>query len=327
LSFNQKSIQGILSYLSQRGSQLSHFLNRPQVKKWVRRLISIAWILLLGFILWGGWKFRDEIIPNLRHANITSLFVGMVFLFLAFVSAICGWIMILNKLTTGIKPWTHIYIYCATIASRRAPGTVWYIGGRISLYQNWGVSPVKTSVASTIEIILSLISGGMISLVLLPFGLKLPDGVIALFFLGSLAGIALLHPNILGSILRKIKHPLDQPLSMWNTVSWLIPYIFTWISGGLMFYHIIIAFYPLSVSYLPYIIGAWASAGVGGLLTIFLPSSFGVTDITLTVFLAAIMPMPMAVLIAVINRLLSAMFEVILSAIFYFFLKDLKPDH
>lgn len=321
-----KSIRSFLSYLYQQGSHLSIILNEDQSKKRIRRIISICWILLLGFILWGGWKFKDVIILNLRHTNFTLLFIAISSYFIVFIVAICGWIMILNKFTSNIKLWTHIYIYCATIASRRAPGTVWYIGGRISLYQRWGVSPVKTSVASTIEIILAMISGGIISLVLLPFGLRLPNYVIIFFILGIILGMSLLHPHILKNILRYLKRPFDQPLNFWNTVSWLFPYLLTWIAGGITVYLIIIAFNPLNISYLPYIIGSWACAGVGGFLTFLLPSSFGVTDITLSVFLANIMPAPTAVLIVIVNRLITSLFEVVLSAFFYFFLKDLQPS-
>lgn len=292
-----------------------------QNKKWTRRLMTILWILLVGFILWGMWKYRLQIIPYLQHANYFNLVITSIFYVIAIAFACFGWITVIRPFTPDLKPWKHIYIYCATLASRRLPGTIWYIGGRLTLYKQLGISQLSISIASTIEIVISIVSGCIVSLALFPFGLKLSGPVMGLMGLGILLGLIAVHPKILERLFNKLGRPLSQKINYKDTLIWLIAYSGSWITGGLMFYFLINTFQPLLLDKLMFVLVSWSTSGVAGLLTIFLPSSFGVTDLSLSAFTATLLPLPMAVVIAIINRIFISLIEVILSAIFYFFLK------
>jgi len=65
------------------------------------------------------------------------------------------------------------------------------------------------------------------------------------------------------------------------------------------------------------IIGAWALSGAAGILTLFLPSSFGMTEVALTILLSQIMPLSLAGTVSIITRLLSVLFELIVAMIFF----------
>ena len=90
-----------------------------------------------------------------------------------------------------------------------------------------------------------------------------------------------------------------------------------WIAGGLMVAEIVSAFRPLASSEIIYVTGAWALSGAAGLMTFFLPSTFGVPELTLAALLSTMMPLPMAGFITIITKLTNLLFEVALSAVCY----------
>jgi hypothetical protein len=94
-----------------------------------------------------------------------------------------------------------------------------------------------------------------------------------------------------------------------------------WLMGGIMLAQIVGAFSVIGPQQLVYFIGAWSIAGAGGMLTVLLPSSFGVTELALTFFLSRMLPLPLAATVAVLTRILTTLGEIALSIASYFFLK------
>lgn len=300
---------------------LRKYLKTLRQEKWIQRVFLASYALLFGFIFFGIWKYRQQIIPYLDHANYFSLVITATFYTIAIACACAGWITVARLFAPDVNSWKHIYIYNTTLASRRLPGTIWYIGGRIAFYDRLGISKVGITIASTIEIIVSIVSGCIVSLILLSFRLKLQGPTVILMIIGALAGLVLLHPAILSLLLTRLGHPLSQKIRFRDTLTWMVAYSSSWLTGGLMFFFLVNTFKPLGLENILYILGSWSISGVGGLLTIFLPSSFGVTDISLTAFASALVPLPMAIVIALINRFFNSIIEVIISVFFYYVLK------
>ena len=94
-----------------------------------------------------------------------------------------------------------------------------------------------------------------------------------------------------------------------------------WIFGGLMLFELMTSLSLAKPSEMPFIIGAWTIAGTAGLLTFFLPSAFGATELALAFLLSQLLPFPVAGVIAIIMRLLTLFFELIISMISYPFLR------
>ena len=301
------------------------FLNEPLVQKWSRKVITIVWVLLLGLILVGAWKYRASIEPLIKSANYSYFLISAIFFLLSIGFAVISWSFIMRQFAPTLKTWTHVYIFCTSLAARRLPGTIWYIGGRLSLYKHWGISSIKTSIASTIEIIVNLISGSITGLFFIIIGVKLSLPLVILLMICLGFGLIFLHPQFLTRLLIKLHHPLEDPLSFKVILTWIVPYMLNWISGGLIYYFIISAFSPLNFKTLFFILGAWAVSGVASILTTFLPSSFGVAEITMAAFISTLMPLPLAFGIAITFRFFTAIIEVILSFVFFHFFKDYTP--
>jgi uncharacterized membrane protein YbhN (UPF0104 family) len=286
-----------------------------------RLLIALVWVLALSLLAWLAWRSRDTLILYLAGANYWRLLLALPFYLGTIVASVIGWSFIMRLFERPVSLWTHFRIYCATLAARRLPGTIWYVGGRLVLYHQLGLSRKAVSVASAVELFVTAIAGIAVGLLSLSLGLSLPAHIIVLLLAGAIGGSLCLHPAVLGAVMRWLKRPLVRTVAVMDILTWMLAYSVAWLMGGLMLGQIISAFWPLEGRQLVLVIGAWALSGTGGLLTIFLPSSFGVTELALTFFFARLMPLPLAVTVAVLARILTTLAEVILSIGSYAFLR------
>jgi glycosyltransferase 2 family protein len=302
-------------------TRLQEFIQKQKPRKSrliIRIVVVFIWAVCLGLVLWGGWKSRTILLPYLINANYFR-FIGVFIAYLgSLLAAIIGWSAIMHSFHRGISWWKNTQIYCLTLAARRLPGTFWYVGGRLVIYKQLGVPRKVTAVASSIEFIVSLISGAILGMIiLLSSGNSLPIQIVIAIVIGSLIGIMILHPSVLRTILNRDGNKLVQTIRLQNFLVWFLANIIMWVLGGLMIGQILLAFQPHATINILFIVGAWTLSGTAGLLTFFLPSSFGVTEVTLAVLLSQIMPLPLAGAIAILTRLVTILFEVILSAAFY----------
>jgi hypothetical protein len=88
-------------------------------------------------------------------------------------------------------------------------------------------------------------------------------------------------------------------------------YVATWLFGGFVFYLLINSIFPLSISYLPAMIGIWSISAVAGSVTMFVPSGLGVREVALSVMLDQYLPFSIAVVVAVVYRVFLTINEVI----------------
>ncbi|HUF37326.1 MAG TPA: hypothetical protein VMN57_02275 [Anaerolineales bacterium] len=304
------------SKLVNRLDQLTRVNSRPIViAMWLLTAIFFGWIL---FENWG------QIRRYLADPNPWSMIGTAVGYGLSIVTAMFGWSLIMGALAPGIRRSAHNRIYALTLVARRLPGSLWYVGGRLVLYRKLDVPGSFTAFASGLELTVIVITGLILGLVLLP-----QRGVSDVLVLG-LIGIGLgilfvsLSPRTIKwlSIRRGVE--LTGPIK-WHVLLGVIgAYLATWIAGGILVFSVIGIFVDLDREAFPYVLGSWGLAGALGSLTIFLPTTFGVAEISLSLLLSGIMPLPLAGIVAIMTRLLTTIYDFILAAVFYVFIRD--PD-
>jgi fatty acid desaturase len=124
-------------------------------------------------------------------------------------------------------------------------------------------------------------------------------------------GALLVQPRSSRWLLQKVGKVEAPQLRYSQLMFWLFFYIIAWIGSGLIFYLLAYAFTGLGSEHLPYAIGAWALVGALSTLVFFLPSNFGFTEIGLTLLMAAVMPMPVAVVLALTVRVTLTAFDLL----------------
>jgi hypothetical protein len=281
---------------------------------WLKLAVGIFWALGISLLLWLAWRFRDDILPYLANVEPWG-FVRAFGWYLASLAAIvAGWVALMRHFAPGVSWRTHVRIYCVTLATRRLPGTLWYIGGRLVLYRREGISRALISIASSVEYAVIIVSGALVGLVLLPAAAGIPGATAGALVLAGL--MVLFSPRLVAWLARRIGRPLPVAIRLHDVLGWLLALVVMWLCGGMMLFEIIRSFAPLPFDRVVYVIGAWALAGTLGALTFALPSSFGVGDISLAFLLARIMPPAAAGTIAVATRFLGLIFELVPAAVF-----------
>lgn len=294
-------------------------------------LVSIA---LTGLSVWVMYRLVANNLEELRSIQNTLRLGPLIITFFVFCAGMVfgslAWGIIMNDLTRRMPLRQHAIIWAVTHAARRIPGSIWYIVGRVAWYDRMGISKSVTTFANVIETIMQLLSGMIVSLLLMPFVTKIETAQIWLFIGGIVISAVILHPRIIRLILHKFgQDEYNDTLSYKRILIWLLCYIPIWGIGGLLLYLTLTALTPLPLSLLPVCIGAWSIAGVGGMLIILLPSGLGVAEATLSLLLSAHVSPGLAVTGAILLRILMTGFEFLFAGIVYILRKPLglrEPD-
>lgn len=301
--------------------------NRKSYSKYIKILLGIVWLLLFAIIVNGAWTYKLQLWNYFRQANYLYFLSCGIWYLMALGCAALNWIIIIRSFDRRVNWWTHLRIYLTTLAARRLPGTLWYIGGRVYLYRQLGISWITISVASGIEMVLEIVLGVILGLLLLPFGLKLPPSEwIPLSIIGLIGSLAL-HPKILTRLMQRIGKTLPIGIKASQSIYWFLTYMGLKLASGMMITQMIQAFQPITYTQTIIVIGAWAVASAAGTLTVFLPSSFGFTELTFTALLSTFIPITLSATIAILIRLLTTLAEMIVGGLFYLILKNSSDLH
>jgi hypothetical protein len=112
-----------------------------------------------------------------------------------------------------------------------------------------------------------------------------------------------IHPRLLEKLWRRVRPEIPLERLRWqDTITWLAYYILTWVVGAMVLFSLLNLLYPVPFSELITVIGIWSLAGsisLAGALTI---SIIGVREISLTLLLTILVPAPIALLVAILIR-------------------------
>jgi hypothetical protein len=197
--------------------------------------------------------------------------------------------------------------------ARRLPGVAWDIATRVVMYDYAGVSKAVVSVASVLELLLIALSGVLFYLALMPFtasdvsrwGSWPPIAAVVL-------GIVLTHPRVVTYAVRKVKKDaLPVSLRYQDTLLWLFLYLCTWIISGFMLYATVRVVYPLPTAHLLQLLADWTLAGVLTSFVTFVPTALALKEVTLTLLLSRYMPEYIAMVAAILTRLLTVAYSIL----------------
>ena len=216
----------------------------------------------------------------------------------------------MNALGGKVHFQKHFRFFCISNLAKRLPGTVWYIPWRGNMYKAMGISPRLVSVASGIELAVTVISGAMVCLI---FAIPLLNNFKAGLWIGIILiiiSLAVLHPAVIQKISRLLKIELSN-CNYKDILTWIFIYFVFWIISGTLLFFVVNIFYPVPSSQLGFLIGAWTLTGVLSYSLLLLPSNFGFTEISLSLLLSIIIPSPIAVITAVGLRVLLLLYELL----------------
>lgn len=309
--------------------------NGDAAKKNVGRRLATLFMAVVAAGVLGMLVWRER--AALQQIDLRSVWPAVIagqVLFLgglALAACIWGWIM--RAMGSRVAFRRHLNIYATTYLARLLPGTVWYVVGRGVLYQNEGEPARLSTVASGAEMLLTMLAGALVAvtsgaLLLTQGGMpmlgegggSLESGSLWSAFLvvaivAVFAGLAL-RPAAQRWLLLRLRLYDTPPLRPGDAARWMALFAVNWLVGAAILYMnsraLLGAGETLSILW---ILFSWSLVGTLSTFVFFLPSNFGLSEIGLSLLLTAVMPSSVAVLAAVMTRILQILYAAIGCAI------------
>jgi hypothetical protein len=264
------------------------------------------------------------------NALLQMLLVASVVYALDLALAIIGWGWIMGKLSNVWNWPQHFRIYCITAVTRRLPGTLWYMLGRVVMYERLAVTRSIVAIAGGVEFAAIILAGLIVVLITWPIALSGQTLNPLWFAFGLLVCIVLLNPPVLRAAIRRMSRQYASiDLGYHHLLGWVSLYIAVWCVGGALLFVLAasIAAHPLPFARLPAIIGIWATTSVVSALLSFIPFGLGVQEVTLALLLAPLTGRDEAIVIAVLMRIVLTLNEVLWALIagLFGFLTPVQP--
>lgn len=282
---------------------------------WLRAAVAAALVGAWGWFLWGQ---LDELRRYPWQIAAPPFAAGLLWGALYFAGLAVCWTLLLRTMggaARAVPLAAGAHIWLSTMLARYVPGNVWHIVGRVALAGRLGVSKGQVAASATVEQLLTLMGALAI------FGLSLPlwqgaAGAEVWLLLLVPAGLALLHPRILGALMawaaRRLRRPeLAWPYSYAQMVAMLGAYALANLAAGAALYVIVDALGEVGPAQAAFLAGAAALAWAVGYLSILTPSGLGVREAALTALLAQAFPLPVAVAASLAYRLALTLGELI----------------
>ncbi len=250
----------------------------------------------------------DELLARINPAMFLT--AGLLYTVILTL-AVIGWGWIIGMLSGNWQWGQHARIYCLTTITRRIPGVVWYLFGRIVMYERLQVHRSVTAIASGLEFAAIVLGGLLVAVITWPFVLRRYD-ISPLWFIGGLIlGVLLLNPVVLRTAIRRL-HPQSETLSLRysSMIGWTLLYAGIWLGGGGILFVLTQTVQSTPGTMFPVIIGIWATAGVVATLLSFIPMGLG-QELTLTALLSPFVGPAEALIVALLMRAVLTLNEVV----------------
>ena len=301
---------------------LQRLLKTKKINKF--SLFLSIFFILVAFSILGYMAYREkETLLNYDwQFKPWSALLSFLAFSLGLLIAAVVWGEIMNKLvakkTEGkqLSYLTHIRYFCISNIAKRLPGTIWYIAGRAQLYSQQGIDWKLTSIASGVEMGIVVISSIVVSLFL---GIILishdPNTtqyyVNPLILVGAILLVGfIIHPRVIAWIFRLLNVEATS-LRYKDLFLWVLIYILAWIVDGSIVFFIGNTISSIQLQHLGFIIWSFTVVSLLSKALFFSPSNLGISEIGLSVLLANILPITVAIILAILMRLVIILFEII----------------
>jgi hypothetical protein len=253
-------------------------------------------VIFVGLTVYRNWtELRSyDWQADLRYI----LYAGLGYP-LAYVPTIWCWHRIIGRVGCFWNARINTHIFSLTSLGRYVPGAIWHIAGRAYWYQEQGIPGSQVVIGSVWETTV-FVTSGLLMYTLVGWR------QIHLFSLATIL-LAILLPVALDRLIANTWRRLGLlPPSSMRPLDILTLYAFlglAWAFGGLLLWWVTNAIYPLEVSALPSVIGVWGLAGAIGIVAGFLVGGLGIRELTLSALLSQLVPLPVAIVVALAFRL------------------------
>ena len=282
-------------------------------------LVALVIFFFLGRKLFLSWHELEAYSWNF---HILWLFASFVTLLLYRTLLVNPWIASLRFFDAQLSYRTGYQIFHLSQLGRYLPGKVWLLFGTVYLCKVAGVGQSEALLITLLQLGFLTLSGILISgivflftpTVSLPFTVNIPIGLSAIFI--GLCILTICWKKIFRFVSKQIfKDNFGQPFSGFHFLRFVVIYLLLWCCVGFAFFLFVRSLHPCDWSQLPAMTGIYACGWTVGFLSFITPGGLGVREGMLTLALSAILPPPVATLIALLSRIWNIIADLILASI------------
>ncbi len=306
-----------------------HMLKGELQKHW--RLIQYSLggltLVLIGATLYNSWKSLSTFDWRLNYlwfaASLLVVSWDLLTLTIWWVATI--------RLLKGLFGWKQgARIWAYAQLTKYLPGGIWPYASRIVAAEKLGIPRRSSALSLLIETVLRVQSATIVFLVSLPFwpSSRWSAGQLALIAAALLVSLLLLNPMFLNKILSLGSSLLHHPpvditsLKYRHLLGLLAGHILTVVGAGGAFYGMVASVHTIPIDAAFPLTGMLAAAVILGFLNPLTPQGLGTREGLLVLFLSSYLPVPAAMIIALLSRLWLMMAELLIAAMAALFLHE-----
>lgn len=292
------------------------------LKVFLQAFFVIAIFAFLGRQLLHNWN-RLEV--DWQHINYLTLSISLLLFTIAWLSTAIAWGYITKKFNKPLTKRKVVKLWVWSQAARYIPGSVWQVVGRVYMGEKEGLGKGKTLASVAVETSNLIIS----SLLILALSLPLWPELTGLkqyfpFLISGFLIFGFLHPRVFNATTAFFIKKLDNKekpnaYSLKEIIWMLMPYLVIWLIFGLAFYFLTLSFKQVGISFLPLATGVFALSWLVGFLFVIAPGGLGAREIALVYMLHFFVGGPLALLLAILSRVLMIIAELLILIISAFF--------
>ncbi|MEO0184508.1 MAG: lysylphosphatidylglycerol synthase domain-containing protein [candidate division WOR-3 bacterium] len=285
--------------------------------KWLKRFITVVIVLTIFYFLITNLNNNWHKIPrDSLHFNFVNILISLTFLFLNFLIFVEAWRKIIHTLGNAITFSNAFWIMSSSQLAKYIPGGIWFALGRIYLGKTDKLKPETIGISVIIETALTLLVG--IILFLFSLLLATRNTISNFLFVVPIAVlfIIFLHPKVLNKLLDWSTHLINRGSVYFRAnylyLLYLSLYFFgLWIAQIIGFYFLINSIYPVPITKIFHLAGAYTLSWMSGFIVIFAPGGLGVREGMMSLLLSSFIPSPLAIAISFLSRVWITVFEIV----------------
>jgi uncharacterized membrane protein YbhN (UPF0104 family) len=267
-------------------------------------------------------------LESLRETEFTFRLLPLVASFPFAVGYLLGrgliWHLVVRRMIGRFPVHADLLSWMSSLLGKYLPGKVFLLFGRVYFYRGSGATTGQVSLCFLIEACCSGLA------TLLVFGSAVTwQRTAALGVLkpvmAAVAAVLLIatHPAVLragiNAVLRLAKRPeLEIRLRWRDVLGWTLLLSVNWLILGAGFYLLLRAIIDVPPTLYLFVTGAFAVAGIVGVLVLFAPSGIGVREGVMTFVLSAVLPAGVAAVAAILARVWMTLAEALCSGVALF---------
>lgn len=295
-------------------------------------LIVALVLFFLGRVLVLQWS---EVKAVEWQVDVPILMGSYVLLGLVWLALVANWRWLMKRMGASLGFGVSWRIWFLSNIVRYIPGNVWQFLGMVYLCHQEGIAAATTLASIVLYQVVSVASGlalagavyliaGQLDLASKPLAenaLMLPWGFPAWSLVGVIVlAVVVCYPPLMNWVLWQVfrllrREPVQIPPSVGDVARFFLHRVGIWVLQGLAFAIFVRSVYPVRAIDLPIIAVSFVVSWVIGFMSLLTPSGLGVREAVQAGLLALIVPLPVAIALAILSRIWLIIGEVVAAAI------------